>query len=41
MQLRFERAMSYPFARRQRFVDDGEGAFDIARKGFGFGEEQP
>ncbi len=38
MQLRFERAMSDPLARRQRFVEDGEGAVDIAGTGFGFGE---
>ena len=38
MQLRFERAMSDPLARQQRFVEDGDGAFDIAGKGFGFSE---
>ena len=38
MQFRFERAMAGPLGRRQRFVEDGEGAVDVACAGFGFGK---
>ena len=38
MQLGVERAMADPFARRQRFVEDGERAVDVARAGFGLGK---
>ena len=37
MQFGLECAMSNPFARRQRFVEDGDGAIDIAGTGLGFG----
>jgi hypothetical protein len=38
MQFGVECALAYPFRRRQRFVEDGEGAGDIACTGFGFGK---
>jgi hypothetical protein len=38
MQFRFEGAMTGPFARRQRLVEDREGAVDVANVGFGFGK---
>jgi hypothetical protein len=38
MKFRFERAMTDPLARRQRFVEDGDCAFHIARAGFGLCE---
>ena len=44
MQLCFERAISEAIARRQRFVEDGDGAVEIAGLGLGLGDfnlEQP
>jgi hypothetical protein len=38
MKLRFERAMAGPFGRRQRFVEDRDGAVGIARSGFRFSQ---
>jgi hypothetical protein len=38
MQFRVECAMADPFRCRQRFVEDGEGARDVTRAGFGFGK---
>ena len=38
MQFRFERAIAGAVARRQRFVEDRDGAVGIARPGFGLGQ---
>ena len=38
MQFRFERAMASAVGRRQRFVEDRNGAVGIARPGFGLGQ---
>jgi hypothetical protein len=38
MQLCVECAMANAFGRHQRFVEDGEGAVDVAGLGFGFGK---
>ena len=38
MQFRFEGAMTRLLARRQRLIEDGEGAVDLAGAGFGFGQ---
>jgi hypothetical protein len=38
VQFRFERAMAGPFGRRQRFVEDREGAVDISCTVFGLGQ---
>ena len=38
MQFRFERAIAGAVARRQRFVEDGDGAVGIARPGLGLGQ---
>ena len=38
MQFRFERAIAGAVARRQRFVEDRNGAVGIARPGFGLGQ---
>jgi hypothetical protein len=38
MQFRFERAMARAVERRQRFVEDGDGAIGIARLGFSLGQ---
>ena len=38
MQFRFERSLSGPLARDQRFVEDHERAADITCSKFGFGE---
>ena len=38
MQFRFERAIAQAVRRRQRFVEDGDGAVGIARPGFGLGQ---
>ena len=38
MQLRFECAIADAVARRQRFVEDGDGAARIARLGFSLGQ---
>ena len=38
MQFGFERAMAGPLGRRQRFVEDRDGAIDVAGAGFGFGK---
>jgi hypothetical protein len=41
MQLRFERAMTGPLGRRQRFVEDRDGAVDTAGAHFGVSERNP
>ena len=38
MQFRFGRAIAGPVTRRQRFVEDRKGAFDIAGASFGLGQ---
>ena len=38
MQFGFERAIADAFGRRQRFVEDREGAVEIARRGFGLSQ---
>ncbi len=38
MQVRFERAVAEAIGRRQRFVEDRNGAIAIARPGFGLGQ---
>ena len=38
MQFRFERAIAQAVARRQRFVEDRDGAVRIARPGFGLSQ---
>ena len=38
MQFGVECAMASPFGCRQRFVEDRDGAVDVACTGFGFGE---
>ena len=38
MQFRFERAMAGPLTRRQRFIEDGDGAVSIARPRLGFSQ---
>ena len=38
MQFRFERAVAEPIGRRQRFIEDRNGANAIARPGFGVGQ---
>ena len=38
MQLRFERAVAGAVGRRQRFVEDRDGAIRIARPGFSLGQ---
>ena len=38
MQFRFERAIAHAVARRQRFVEDCDGAVEIARPGFSLGQ---
>ena len=35
MQFRFERAITGAVGRRQGFIEDGDGAFGIARPGLG------
>jgi hypothetical protein len=37
MQFRFKCAMAHEVARRERFVEDGDGAVGIARPGFSLG----
>ena len=39
MQLRFKGAAAGPLARRQRLVEDGHCAVDVARPGLGLGED--